>query len=73
MTAGRANVKPSKPLFEIGQRVRIDVLKATGKVSAVHGFDPYVEANVYEVTLDSSGKEVQWTEGHLSKIEDVRA
>jgi predicted phosphodiesterase len=66
-------MKPSKPLFEVGQRVFIDELKKTGQISAVHGYDPYVEANVYEVTLDESGKEVMWTEKHLSAVEDARA
>jgi hypothetical protein len=39
---------------------------------AVHGYDPYVEANVYALTLDVSGNEVMWTERHLSAVEDAR-
>ena len=66
-------MKPSKPLFEVGQRVFIDDLKETGNISAVHGYDPYVEANVYEVTLDESGKEVMWTEKHLLAVGDARS
>jgi hypothetical protein len=65
-------MKPSKPLFEVGQRVFIDELKMTGKIAAVHGYDPYVEANVYSLTLDVSGNEVMWTEKHLSAVEDAR-
>jgi hypothetical protein len=60
---------PSKPLFAVGQRVLIDDLKVTGKISAVLGFAPFIGANVYEIALDSSGNEVQWTEGHLSIVE----
>jgi len=58
-------VNPSKPLFQVGQRVFIDALKETGKISRVLGFAPYIGAHVYEIALDSSGNEVQWTEGHL--------
>jgi len=65
-------MKPSKPLFEVGQRVFIDELKEIGKIVAVHGYDPYVEANVYSLTLDVSGNEVMWTEKHLSAVEDAR-
>ena len=64
-------MKPSKPLIEVGRRVLVDELKETGRVSAVHGFDMYVEANVYEVTLDLLGELVQWTERHLSAVEDA--
>ena len=64
-------MKPSKLLFKMGQSVLIDDLKAAGKVSAVYGFDRYVGANIYEVTQDETGKEVQWTEKHLSAVEDT--
>ena len=65
-------MKPSKPLFKLGERVFIDVMERTGKIATVHGFDSFVGANVYEVTLDGSGKEVEWTEKHLSAVEDTR-
>ena len=58
-----------KTLFAVGQRVLIDDLKETGKISAVLGFAPFIGVNVYEIVLDSSGNEVQWTEGHLSIVE----
>jgi hypothetical protein len=60
---------PPKPLFAVGQRVLIDDLQETGDISAVLGFAPFIGANVYEIALDSSGNEVQWTEGHLSMVE----
>ena len=41
-------------------------------MSTVHGFDFFIGANVYELTLDGSGKEVQWTEKHLSAVVDTR-
>jgi hypothetical protein len=65
-------VKPSKPLFKLGERVFIDVMERAGKIATVQGFDSFVGANVYEVTLDGSGKEVEWTEKHLSAVEDTR-
>ena len=60
---------PTKPLFAVGQRVLIDDLKETGKISAVLGFAPFIGANVYEIALDNSGNEVEWTEGHLSMVD----
>jgi hypothetical protein len=65
-------MKESRPRFRLGQHVLIDVLAKTGKISIVHGFDSMIGANCYEVTLDGSGKEVEWTEKHLSAIEDTR-
>lgn len=65
-------MKPSKPLFKLGERVFIDVMERAGKIATVQGFDSFVGANVYEVTLDGSGKEVEWTEKHLSAVEDTR-
>jgi len=61
-----------KPRFNLGEHVLIDVLGKTGKTSTVHGFDSFIGANVYELTLDGSGKEVQWTEKHLSAVVDTR-
>ena len=58
-----------KPRFKLGEHVLIDVLGKTGKISIVHGFDSFIGANIYEVTLDGSVKEVQWTERHLSAVE----
>jgi hypothetical protein len=68
--ATRERFAKAPPIFHVGQRVFIDTLKETGKISAVLGFAPFVGANVYEIALDSSGNEVQWTEGHLSTVED---
>ena len=59
-------MKDPKPLFKLGDRVLIDVLDRTGKISTVHGFDSFIGANIYDVVLDGSKKEVQWTEKHLS-------
>ena len=68
--SGGDSMTPPKPLFAVGQRVLIDDLKETGKISAVLGFAPFIGANVYEIAIDKSGNEVQWTEGHLSMVED---
>ena len=65
-------MKDPKPRFKLGDHVLIDVLDKTGKISTVHGFDPFISANIYDVVLDTSKKEVQWTEKHLSPAEGER-
>jgi len=62
-----------KPAFKLGQRVLIDKLNLTGKISRVRGYDPFGDNISYDIVLDSNhghrlaGREVAWTEEHLSR------
>ena len=56
---GGDSMPPPKPLFAVGQRVLIDDLKETGKISAVLGFAPFIGANVYEIALAGNATMVQ--------------
>jgi hypothetical protein len=38
----------------------------TGTVSKVRGYDPFGGEISYDIVLNTSGKEVSWTEKHLS-------
>jgi hypothetical protein len=55
------------PAFKTGQRVSIDKLHATGKISKVRGYDPFGGETSYDIVLDTTGNEVAWTEKHLSR------
>lgn len=63
-----------KPAFKLGQRVLIDKLQLTGKISRVLGYDPFGHNISYYIMLDSNdghrlaGREVAWTEEHLSRV-----
>jgi hypothetical protein len=56
-----------RPRFKPGQRVFIDRLRETGTISAIRGYDPFGGEISYDLVLDASGKEVAWTEKHLTK------
>ena len=63
-----------KQAFKLGQRVLIDKLQLTGKISRVRGYDPFGDNVSYDIVLDSNGghrlagHEVVWTEEHLSQV-----
>ena len=62
------SAKAPRPQFKRGQHVFVDKLNATGTISRVRGYDPFGGDVSYDVVLDGTGKEVSWTEKHLSKI-----
>ena len=72
-TLSKKDVVNTKPTFRKGERVLIDKLQLTGKISRVRGYDPFGHNISYDIVLDSNdrhrlaGREVAWTEEHLSR------
>jgi len=58
----------AKGQFRKGQRVFIDRLGLTGTIIRDRGYDPFVGETSYDLVLDSTKKEVSWTEKHLKRV-----
>jgi hypothetical protein len=58
----------AKGQFRKGQRVFIDRLGLAGTILRNRGYDPFIGETIYDLVLDSTKKEVSWTEKHLKRV-----